>query len=186
MNISNHRNAYNGYFKVDLYDITNPENGQTHTQECFERGNSVAALVFDSDRQVFMFTEQFRVGSKSNLLEIVAGSMDVEGEQPIDALKRELKEEMGVEIAPPDISGYPNYQQLGSFYVSPGGCSEMVHLFVVDRIIKTGSGGGVGTERIKVIELTLSELYEYFKRGDIKDMKTAFALQSFFSSQQTE
>jgi len=183
MKISNQRNVYNGHFKIELYDVTNPENGQTHTEECFERGDSVAALVFDREKQTFLFTEQFRIGSKSNLIEIVAGSMDKDGEQPIDALKRELMEEMGLEIAPPDENNYPNYQYLGAFYVSPGGCSERVHIFVVDKIIKTGNGGGVGTENINVLELTPSELFEYLRNGNILDMKTAFVLQAFFAAQ---
>lgn len=184
MKISNQRNAYNGHFKIELYDVTNPENGQTHTEECFERGDSVAALVFDRDKQTFLFTEQFRIGSKSSLIEIVAGSMDKDDEEPIDALKRELMEEMGLEIAPPDEFNYPNYQYLGAFYVSPGGCSERIHIFVVDKIIKTGNGGGIGTENIKTLELNPEALFEKFRNGNILDMKTAFTLQVFFASQQ--
>lgn len=184
MKITNQRNAYNGHFKIEKYDVTNLENGQTLTKECFERGDSVAALVYDSDKQTFLFTEQFRIGSKSNLIEIVAGSMDKEGEEPIDTLKRELMEELGIEIAPADESGYPNYQEIGSFYVSPGGCSERVHLFVVDKILRKGEGGGVEFENIKIIELTNDELFEKFKEGKIIDMKTAFALQIFISAQQ--
>lgn len=180
MEISNETIVYDGHFKIKKFDITNPKTGKTHPQECFERGESVAALVFDSEKKVFLFTKQFRIGSREHLIEIPAGSMDKNGESPEDTLRRELMEELGIEIAPPLENGYKNFQSLGSFYVSPGGCSEKVHIFIVDKIIRKEKGGGVDDEDIEMIELSAEETGKMFVSGEIKDMKTILALQAFF------
>lgn len=174
--------ALNGKFQIKKFDITNPKNNKTHPQICFERGNSIAALVYDSDKRTFLFTKQFRIGSQSTMLEIPAGSMDKPGESPEDVLRRELMEEIGVEIAPPHENGYPNFQLLGSFYVSPGGCSEKVFIYLVDKIIRKEQGGGVDDEDIEIVELTIQETGKLFMEQKFNDMKTALALQCFFTA----
>ena len=186
MKVTNEQTAYDGHFKIKTFDVTDPTTNHTHKEECFERGDSVAALVLDREKQTFLFTKQFRIGAKQELLEVVAGSMDKEGEEPIDALKRELMEELGVEIAPSeDGTDYPNYQSLGVFYPSPGGCSEKIHLFVVDKIVRSGKGGGVNDEEIiDIVELTVEQLEEKFQENAFIDLKTAFLLQAFLAAQQ--
>jgi len=182
INVENKRIAYQGKFKIAQYDVTDTEKNHSYVAECFERGDSVAALVFDSDNQTFLFTEQFRIGSQSKMVEVVAGSMDKDGEEPIETLKRELMEEMGVEIAPAEENGYPHYQSVGHFYVSPGGTSEKIHLFVVDKIVRKSNGGGVEDENINVLELDTQEMQQYFVEGKFTDLKTAFLLQIFMSA----
>ena len=133
MEISNKRSAYDGHFKINLYDVTDRETGKSHTVECFERGDSVAAFIYDSEKQTFLFTSQFRIGSQCDLIEVVAGSMDKENETPLDALKRELMEEIGLEIHPDEPDGTTHCHEVGNFFVSPGGTSEKIHLFIIDR-----------------------------------------------------
>jgi len=45
------------------------------------------------------FIRQFRATFEQELLEIPAGTRDVEGEEPLDTAKRELVEEMGLEAS---------------------------------------------------------------------------------------
>lgn len=184
MQVSNKRSGYDGHFKINIFDVTDPETNKTHSVECFERGDSVAALVFDSEKQTFLFTKQFRIGSQSELIEIAAGSMDKEGEQPIDALKRELMEELGIEAVEVGDDGSKHIHEIGSFFVSPGGSSERIHLFIVDKFIRKSQGGGVEDEKISTVELSPTELSEKFMNGEISDIKTAFLLQVFMNSVQ--
>lgn len=180
MQIKNESVVYDGYFKIKKFELHDPKKNKTLVKECFERGESVAALVYDSNSKTFLFVKQYRIGSQSEMLEIVAGSMDKEGELPIDTLKRELMEEMGVEIAPEE-NGFPNYHYLGGFYVSPGGTSEKVHIFIVDKIIRKDNGGGVDDESIEIVEVTPEELQVKIDSGEINDLKTAFALSTFIA-----
>ena len=172
--IVNKQKVYNGHFKISKCTVEK-ENGQQYDQELFERGNSVAALVYDSIKNVFVFTKQFRVGSDKNLLEIVAGSMDVENETPEIAMSREITEELGYEV-----SSDSDLISIGSFYVSPGGTSEKIHLFYVEVSKKVSSGGGLEDEDIEIVELNKTQLIEAMKQ--VEDMKTIVSLFWFMSS----
>ncbi len=61
-----------------------------------------------------------------DLLEIPAGKLDEEGEEPLDTAKRELAEEIGKQAA--------EWEPLGFFYTSPGFTDEVVHLFLATGI----------------------------------------------------
>lgn len=160
-------NVYNGHFKISECTVEK-DNGQQYKQELFERGNSVAALVYDSVKDVFVFTKQFRVGANKDLIEIVAGSMDIENETPEVAMEREINEELGYDVLLTDL------EYIGSYYVSPGGTSEKIHLFFVQATSKISSGGGLEDEDIDVVELTKQQLISKF--SEIEDAKTAIAL----------
>lgn len=165
--------VYDGYFKVDKFTVE--DNGKTLTKECFERGDAVAALVYNPTTDKFILTEQFRIGARKPLIEIVAGTMDVTGESPIDTLKREVIEELGYEMTP------KSEIYLGGFYVSPGGASEKVHLFTVEVTNKVSEGGGVEDENINIVELSSDELVALYREGKIEDLKT-FAAITFLQS----
>jgi ADP-ribose pyrophosphatase len=170
--------VYDGYFKIKKYDVKNSKN-MSFEKECFEKTESVAALVYDSDNDELIFVKQYRIGAKNELLEIVAGSMDKEGESPYDTLKRELLEEIGVEIFE------NNYNYYGSLYVSPGCCNEKVHLYIVNKIIKhKNQGGGVDDEEIEIVKIKSKELIENVRNGTIKfnDMKTSFMVNIFIAN----
>jgi hypothetical protein len=79
------------------------------------------------------------------MIEIVAGSLDIEGEKPEEALKREIVEEMGYKV---DLINH-----LKDFYMTPGGCTEVTSLFYVEVSEKIGEGGGIDHENITVVEV---------------------------------
>lgn len=160
--------AYNGHFKVIKYLVELIGGKQMH-QECFERGESVAALIFDEKKQKFIFTRQDRIGSQSSMLEIMAGSMDKEGEEPVDALKRELTEELGYVL-----SKDSDIEHIVSYYVSPGGTSEKVHIYFATVTEKVSEGGGVEDENIEIVEMTSEEVFAYLPQ--INDAKTYTAI----------
>jgi len=72
------------------------------SRELMERGQAVAVLLYDQQRDAVIMIEQFRIGAihDSNgawLLELVAGMIE-EGEQPEQVARRESMEESGCEI----------------------------------------------------------------------------------------
>lgn len=135
--------AYDGYFKINKHTIKDGE--VEYTREVFDRGNAVAAIVYDTVKEKYLFTKQWRPGAEGDMIEIVAGSLDIEGEKPEEALKREIVEEMGYKV---DLINH-----LKDFYVSPGGCSEVCSLYYVEVSEKVGNGGGIDNENIEVIEV---------------------------------
>jgi ADP-ribose pyrophosphatase len=135
--------VYDGYFKIDKLSIKDGDN--EYTREVFKRPNAVAGIVYDTVKEKYMFVKQWRPGAEGDMIEIVAGTLDVEGEKPEEALKREIIEEMGYKV---DLINH-----LKDFYVSPGGCSEICSLYYVEVSEKVAEGGGLDNENIEVIEV---------------------------------
>lgn len=144
-----------------------------------DRGDSVAALVHDTADDCFVFTEQFRYPAYGGrgpgwMIEIPAGMVD-ERESAVDAVKREIREEVGY--------GAASLRPIAAFYVSPGGSSERVQLYyaVVNGGGDTSGGGGLAHEEedIRVVRLTPEQALAELEQGAIVDAKTIIALQWF-------
>jgi ADP-ribose pyrophosphatase len=148
------------------------------TRLVFERGDSVAVLLHDRERDSVVLAEQFRYpayireGADAWLLEIVAGSVD--GDRTPEAVARaELVEEVGYAVE--------ELEYLATFYSSPGACSERIHLYLghLSSAERVGPGGGKpGTdEDICVHHMSLDEALHLLREGVIRDAKTIIALQ---------
>lgn len=164
MKIKNREKAYDGYFKI--YKLTVEQEGQTFTREQFERGSAVAALVYDTKTEHYILTQQFRIGSESELVEIVAGMVD-EGEQPEQSIKREIEEEIGYAV---DM-----LEELHTFYSSPGAATEKVTLYYAEVSEQHAKGGGNDQEHehIRIMKYTAQELEQL----QTLDAKTIIAQQ---------
>jgi len=108
--------VYNGFLKIHKLST------EVGDREVCVRPDAVAFLLYDDTK--VLLTKQQRVGGLWNngekLLEVPAGMVDP-GETPEDAVKREIFEEIGIDVS---HVVYHNY-----FYPSPGGLSERIHLF---------------------------------------------------------
>ncbi len=141
----------------------------------FERGDAVAAIIFNRDRQKVVLINQFRYPTYEKgpgwMLEVVAGILE-QNETPEDALRRELIEEIGFRAV--DLT------HISTFYVSPGGSSERIMLYYaeVGNADKIAAGGGLASEGedIQFIEVTLPELWRALDAGEIMDAKTIIAV----------
>jgi nudix-type nucleoside diphosphatase (YffH/AdpP family) len=142
-----------------------------------ERGDSVAALLRRGDR--LWLVEQLRIATVDAgpgwMLEVVAGIVDA-SETPEAALRREVREETGWAVDALDW--------LGSFYLSPGGSSERVHLALAEVGTRDGPGGGVAEEGedIRLVEFTPAALRDAWRDGRIVDAKTLIAVMAYFGA----
>jgi ADP-ribose pyrophosphatase len=142
----------------------------------FERGDSTAAIIANTETHKILLTEQFRYPAYENgpgwLLEAVAGVID-QGEQPEETLRREIKEEMGYEVH--------NLKPIATFYVSPGGSSERIFLYYAEvrNADHIGQGGGLASENedVRVVELSPEELWQQIQEGALIDAKTLIGAQ---------
>jgi len=136
-----------------------------------ERGDSAAALLVRGDTA--WLVEQFRIAAHERgdgwLLELAAGMVGA-GETPEVALKREVLEETGFEIA--------GLQPLGRFYLSPGGSSEHVHLYVAQVSRQVAAGGGLASEGedIRLVPFSRAGLRDAWHQGRLVDAKTLIAV----------
>lgn len=180
-NIIAKRRVFDGFFKVDelqlRYQRFNGEMTSPMTRLVFERGDSVAAVLFNADTKRLIFTRQFRAPSYEKgpgwITEIIAGMIDP-GEDPDDALRREVFEETGYRIR--------DARAISTFYLSPGGSSERIFLYYaeVNNATHDGEGGGVRGEGedIQLVEMGVSEALADVAVGRFPDSKTIVGLLS--------
>ncbi|MEV6124806.1 NUDIX hydrolase [Streptomyces sp. SID8352] len=86
---------------------------------------SVAVLALDEEDRVLVI-RQYRHPVRQKLWEIPAGLLDVPGENPLHAARRELYEEAHVEAA--------DWRVLTDVYTTPGGCDEAVRIFLARNL----------------------------------------------------
>lgn len=106
-------------------------------RELFDRHDACAAVLYDPKRDLVGLVEQFRIGALKSeygpwCLEVVAGLVD-DGETPDNVIRREIGEEAG--ITEVDI------RFITSYYSTPGGCNEKVHLYI--GLCNLDQAGGV-------------------------------------------
>jgi nudix-type nucleoside diphosphatase (YffH/AdpP family) len=141
----------------------------------FERGDSAAAIVFNSDTKKIILTNQFKYPTLSHgsgwIIEIVAGVVERD-ESPEATIVREIREEIGYQVS--------DLQRIADFYVTPGGSSERIHLFYAkvgedDRVSK---GGGLASEGedIQVLQFDTPQISWMLENHEIHDAKTLVAV----------
>jgi nudix-type nucleoside diphosphatase (YffH/AdpP family) len=166
----------NSFLKVDHLTLKN-KNGETYSREVVMKQDAVCAIVrlkskTDCDR--YLFTKQWRPGALDHIVELVAGTCDIEGESKEECIKREIIEELGYKV---DLVK----ELVKDFYVSPGYSTEKMSIFYCEVSEKISEGGGVSNENIEVIEMNVAELIEGFYSGYFNDAKTLIGLRSFFA-----
>jgi ADP-ribose pyrophosphatase len=140
----------------------------------FERGDAVAAVLFNRRRGTVLLVNQFKYPSFAKgpgwITELMAGMIDP-GETPEVALHREMLEETGYQVE--------NVEHIATFYVSPGGSSERIHLYYAelpDAPVEKGGGEVAENEDIKVLEFAAKEAFHQLDRREIADAKTILGL----------
>lgn len=145
-------------FHVDKAEL---ENGKTVSRECVDHrgGVSVAALT---KRNELYFVRQYRYPYRKAVLELPAGKLEP-GEDPLEAGKRELREETGV-------TG-KSYAALGTVYPSPGYTNEVIWLYAC-RAEERGGTHLDEDEFLEAEKIPLEKAVEMVLAGEIPDAKT--------------
>ena len=139
--IEKRETVFQGFFRMDKLWLTHARfDGRdmpVFTRELFIRGDATCVLPYDPVRDEVVLLEQFRLGALGRnqspwLLELVAG-MNEDGETPEDVAQREGQEEAGL--------SFGKLTKICDYMVSPGGTTEMIHLFC--GLISTEAAGGL-------------------------------------------
>jgi ADP-ribose pyrophosphatase len=99
----------------------------TVTREVVEHPGAVVIAALDHEGRLAL-ARQYRHPVGSDLLELPAGGLEP-GEDPEQAARRELKEEVGLEAL--------KWSALGSFFSSPGFLREELHAFLATGLTTT-------------------------------------------------
>lgn len=166
------RPVFEGHFNVDEATVR-IDDSEPMKRLSVERGDATAVLVHRLDTDELVLVRQFRYPTCRHglpeLLEIVAGEID-NGETPDKTARREVEEEIGYRT---DM-----LVPIAKFFGSPGGTSELVHVYYapVEAGDKIGAGGGTPGENVQIVTLPVDEALKMLETPQPMDAKLLVAL----------
>jgi ADP-ribose pyrophosphatase len=135
---------------------------------------AVAIVALDPDDQV-LFVRQFRIATGQALLEIPAGTLDVDAasgavEDPDGAAARELEEETGYRAG--------RWERLAEFWTAPGFATERMWLYLATdlRPVDADRLGPDEDEQLELERVPWREAVAMAERGEIHDAKSLVGL----------
>jgi 8-oxo-dGTP pyrophosphatase MutT (NUDIX family) len=140
------------------------EDGEESTREIVRHQGAVGVVAHDGERIYLVRQPREAVGAP-DLLELPAGKLDVEGEEPLETAKRELAEEIG--------KAAQRWEHLHTFYTSPGFTDEECHVYLATGL-SDAEAETDEHERIDIEVRPLSELDALI--GEVRDSKTLIGL----------
>jgi 8-oxo-dGTP pyrophosphatase MutT (NUDIX family) len=138
--------------------------GEVVTREIVRHRGAVAIVAHDEER-VWLVRQPREAVDEPALLEIPAGRLDVDGEEPADAARRELAEEIG--------RGARRWEPILTYYSGVGFTDERVHLFRATDLYEA-SAQSEENERIEVVPWPLERLEAAIEESH--DAKTLIGL----------
>lgn len=124
------------------------DDGKQAEREVVAHPGAVAVVAHDGERLFLVRQPREAVGEPA-LLELPAGKLDEDGEDPLDTAKRELAEEIG--------KGARSWSKLTSFYTSPGFADEDCHVYLATDLYDQ-SADADEDERIEIVAVPLPDL----------------------------
>lgn len=140
-------------------------NGKPATREYIKHQGAVAVVPVTDEGEIIA-VRQYRYPVGKVTIEIPAGKLD-KGEEPLDAAKRELSEETGVESA--DI------EYIGGLYPSVAYTDEIIHMYVAKNL-KYGQMHTDADEFLDVVKIKIDDFVDMILKGEIMDSKTQAAV----------
>ena len=157
---------YDGVVLHVVRDTVELPDGRSAEREMCLHIGAVAVIPLLADGRVIM-ERQYRYAHGRVFLEIPAGKLDYKDEDPLEAAKRELREETGA------IAG--KYTYLGQLDTTPALIDEKIQMYLAEDITFTDRDLDED-EFLDVEFIPLGELVDMVMRGEIKDGKTQIAI----------
>jgi ADP-ribose diphosphatase len=162
--VVNSRSVYAGKIVNLRVDEITLAKGGTAMREVVDHRGAVVIAALDDDEQVWL-VQQYRHPIGRFLLELPAGTLD-EGEEPLAAAIRELREETGLEGKV--------WTNLGAFYSSPGFANERLDAYLAQGLTRVESHPDED-EELCVVSYPLRDLLAHPERTpDAKTLATLF------------
>ncbi len=154
---------YNGWLKVK----EKTHNGKRF--EVVESKDAVAAVIQDKNNKLLL-VNQYRPSVDKLTYEIPAGILDIKGESPVTAMCRELAEESGLNISPPQL------QLLYRYNPHIGFCKDTLSLYSCKIGVNGEDKKIEGDDSVRsIIWKSLKEVEGMINSGEITDGKTIIA-----------
>ncbi len=136
--------------RVRVDRFVHDDDGEEVEREVAVHPGAVAVVAHDGE-SVYLIRQPREVVGEQALLEIPAGKLDHEGEEPIETAKRELVEEIG--------KGAREWEHLVTAWASPGFSDEKYHVYLATDLHDAEPDEDPDeNERIEIVPWPLAEL----------------------------
>ena len=169
--VSSQRVSDGRLLKLDVLEVE-LDNGRRARREIVRHPGAVAVWARAPDGR-FVFVRQFRKAIEQELLEVVAGTLEI-GETPEACARREIREETGYAVK--------TLTPLGFIFTAPGFCTERIAVFYAD-LAKNGPADPDPDERLDVVLLDAAAWKAMMSRGAVQDAKTWAAWGMFLNAE---
>ena len=156
--------------RSDLVRRPDHPEDEPFTRLVVEHPGAVVVLALDEvDRVLCLWQYRHPVGRR--LVQLPAGLLDVDGEEPVDVARRELVEEAGYRAG--------SWTHLTSAYSSPGIIAELVHYYLATDLTEVGRGDFEPAHEEAEMELgwvPFGDLHAAVLEGRLTDAHLALAV----------
>ena len=171
---SNSRLVHRGRYLTLRVDTIERSDGSRAERDVVGHPGAVAILALDDEDRLLM-VRQYRSPASRTLLEVPAGTLDVDEEtgsieDPDLAAPRELEEETGYRAE--------SLRRVTSFWTAPGFATELMHLYLATGLTPADDDrrGPDEDERLELEHVPLERALALVDAGEIADAKSLVAL----------
>lgn len=147
-------------FGIRRDEVIEPSGVRTTREMITHPGSAVVLPVLRDGR--ILLIRQFRYAARQHLWELVAGRID-EGETPLAAAKRELREETGYRAK--------RFKTFLEFFPTPGFLEEKMYLLLAEGLTP-GKAEPEADEKIIARPYTGKQVEQMIRKGKLQDAKT--------------
>lgn len=146
-------------------------NGEESTREVVLHNGAVCVVAINEKDEIIM-ERQFEYPFDEVVWEIPAGKLEKGESSPLEAAKRELKEETGYTSE--------SYVYLGEYYPSPAVMRERLHMYLATGLV-AGERNLDPDEFLDVVAVPFERVVKMILDGEIPDGKTQAAVLKVFA-----
>ena len=157
---------FDGVLLHVLKDEVELPNGHKSTREWIKHQGAAAVIPLLPDNQIIL-VKQFRYPVGQVTLEIPAGKLDFEGEDPLACATRELSEETGYTAG--------KFWKLTTIATTVGFSNEFIHLYAATDL-KSGKQHPDEDEFINAVKVPLTAALHMVETGKIIDAKSIISI----------
>jgi ADP-ribose pyrophosphatase len=167
---SDHVTYDNGFFEVHVRQSVSPVTGKEHPFYVLSTWDWVNIIALTDDGEIPM-VYQYRHGSGELSLEIPGGAVDKEDGHPLEAAKRELREETGYEAR--------EWHLLGKIKPNPAILDNTCHIYLALGAKKVSELDLDEAEELEVRLHPLPEVKQMIRNGQLQHALVIAAFELF-------